>query len=236
VFERFTDRSRRAVVLAQEQARMLNHNYIGTEHLLLGVMGDPDCVGARALTSLDVSADEVRRHILEIVPEGRKPPSEHIPFTPRAKKVLELSLRQSVELGHAYLGTGHLLLGLVVEGEGVAAEVLRELGAWQEDVLRAVMEETEAAPAEEGLARTVSEPATEEELIVHARELAGLYDLSAQEVEAARRLLELDPREAKAQLALFVRFAKAFGVNPPALARFSRSDLGRSDAREEPPL
>ena len=199
---------------------MLNHNYIGTEHLLLGVMGDPDCVGARALTSLDVSADEVRRHILEIVPEGRKPPSEHIPFTPRAKKVLELSLRQSVELGHAYLGTGHLLLGLVVEGEGVAAQVLRELGARQDDVLTAVMQETEAGPADEGLPRTVSEPATEEELIAHAKELADLYELSAEEVEAARQFLELDPREAKAQLALFAGFAKVFDVDPIDLARF----------------
>jgi ATP-dependent Clp protease ATP-binding subunit ClpA len=222
------------VVLAQEQARLLNHNYIGTEHLLLGVMGDPDCVGARALTSLDVSADEVRRHILEIVPEGRKPPSGHIPFTPRAKKVLELSLRQSVQLGHAYLGTGHLLLGLVVEGEGVAAEVLRELGAWQEDVLTAVMKETEAAPADEGLPRPVSEPATEEELIAHAKELAGLYALPAEEVEAARRLLELDSPEAKAQLALFVRFAKAFHVDPVDLARYLLSDPSNEDRREEP--
>jgi ATP-dependent Clp protease ATP-binding subunit ClpC len=129
VFERFTDRGRRVVVLAQEEARMLNHNYIGTEHILLGLLRERDGVGAKALESLSVRLDEVRRQVEEIVGQGRAAPTGHIPFTPRAKKVLELSLREGLQLGHNYIGTEHILLGLIREGEGVAAQVLQKLGA-----------------------------------------------------------------------------------------------------------
>jgi len=129
VFERFTDRARRTVVFAQEEARMLNHDYIGTEHILLGLLREEEGVAARALTSLGVSLEAVRRDVGEIVGRGSEVPRGHIPFTPRAKKVLELSLREALQLGHNYIGTEHILLGLIREGEGVAAQVLQKLGA-----------------------------------------------------------------------------------------------------------
>ncbi|MDP9118388.1 MAG: ATP-dependent Clp protease ATP-binding subunit [Actinomycetota bacterium] len=129
MFERFTDRARRVVVLAQEEARMLNHNYIGTEHILLGLIHEGEGVAAKALESLGISLDAVRQQVEEIIGQGQQAPSGHIPFTPRAKKVLELSLREALQLGHNYIGTEHILLGLIREGEGVAAQVLVKLGA-----------------------------------------------------------------------------------------------------------
>ena len=129
MFERFTDRARRVVVLAQEEARMLNHNYIGTEHLLLGLIYEGEGVAARALESLGISLEAVRQQVEEIIGHGQETLSGHIPFTPRAKKVLELSLREALQLGHNYIGTEHILLGLIREGEGVAAQVLVRLGA-----------------------------------------------------------------------------------------------------------
>src|SRR5882757_2628207 len=129
MFERFTDRARRVVVLAQEEARMLNHNYIGTEHILLGLIHEGEGVAAKALESLGISLDAVRQQVEEIIGQGQQAPSGHIPFTPRAKKVLELSLREALQLGHNYIGTEHILLGLIREGDGVAAQVLVKLGA-----------------------------------------------------------------------------------------------------------
>ncbi len=129
MFERFTDRARRVVVLAQEEARLLNHNYIGTEHILLGLIHEGEGVAAKALESLGISLEKVRQQVEEIIGAGQSPPSGHIPFTPRAKKVLELSLREALQLGHNYIGTEHILLGLIREGEGVAAQVLVKLGA-----------------------------------------------------------------------------------------------------------
>src|SRR5216117_1660661 len=129
MFERFTDRARRVVVLAQEEARMLSHNYIGTEHILLGLIHEGEGVAAKALESLDISLEAVRAQVEEIIGQGQQAPSGHIPFTPRAKKVLELSLREALQLGHNYIGTEHILLGLIREGEGVAAQVLQKLGA-----------------------------------------------------------------------------------------------------------
>src|ERR687885_450931 len=129
MFERFTDRARRAVVLAQEEARRLNHNYIGTEHILLGLIHEGEGVAAKALESLGISLEGVRQQVEEIIGQGQQAPSGHIPFTPRAKKVLELSLREALQLGHNYIGTEHILLGLIREGEGVAAQVLVKLGA-----------------------------------------------------------------------------------------------------------
>ncbi|PRZ17769.1 ATP-dependent Clp protease ATP-binding subunit ClpC [Nesterenkonia sandarakina] len=129
MFERFTDRARRVVVLAQEEARMLNHNYIGTEHILLGLIHEGEGVAAKALESLDISLTGVREKVQEKIGPGQNAPSGHIPFTPRAKKVLELSLREALQLGHNYIGTEHILLGLIREGEGVAAQVLVELNA-----------------------------------------------------------------------------------------------------------
>jgi ATP-dependent Clp protease ATP-binding subunit ClpC len=129
MFERFTDRARRVVVLAQEEASMLNHNYIGTEHILLGLIHEGEGVAAKALESLGISLEAVRQQVEEIIGQGQQAPSGHIPFTPRAKKVLELSLRESLQLGHNYIGTEHILLALLREGEGVAAQVLVKLGA-----------------------------------------------------------------------------------------------------------
>jgi ATP-dependent Clp protease ATP-binding subunit ClpC len=129
MFERFTDRARRVVVLAQEEARMLNHNYIGTEHILLGLIHEGEGVAAKALESLGISLEAVRSQVEEIIGQGQAAPTGHIPFTPRAKKVLELSLREALQLGHNYIGTEHILLGLIREGEGVAAQVLQKLGA-----------------------------------------------------------------------------------------------------------
>jgi ATP-dependent Clp protease ATP-binding subunit ClpC len=129
MFERFTDRARRVVVLAQQEARMLNHNYIGTEHILLGLIHEGQGVAAQALEGLGISLDRVRSQVEAIVGRGQGAQAGHIPFTPRAKKVLELSLREALQLGHDYIGTEHILLGLIREGEGVAAQVLQKLGA-----------------------------------------------------------------------------------------------------------
>src|SRR5690242_8784440 len=129
MFERFTDRARRVVVLAQEEARMLNHNYIGTEHILLGLIHEGEGVAAKSLESLGISLEGVRSQVEEIIGKGHQAPPGHIPFTPRAKKVLELSQREALQLGHNYIGTEHILLGLIREGEGVAAQVLVKLGA-----------------------------------------------------------------------------------------------------------
>jgi len=129
MFERFTDRARRVVVLAQEEARMLNHNYIGTEHILLGLIHEGEGVASKALEQLGISLENVREQVQEIIGQGQQAPTGHIPFTPRAKKVLELSLREALQLGHNYIGTEHILLGLIREGEGVAAQVLVKLGA-----------------------------------------------------------------------------------------------------------
>jgi ATP-dependent Clp protease ATP-binding subunit ClpC len=128
MFERFTDRARRVVVLAQDEARALNHNYVGTEHILLGLLDEEHGLAAKTLAALDVGLDAVRDQVKEIIGVGEYSPVGHIPFTPRAKKVLELSLREALQLGDNYIGTEHILLGLIREGDGVAAQVLVRLG------------------------------------------------------------------------------------------------------------
>ncbi len=140
MFERFTDRARRVVVLAQEEARLLNHNYIGTEHILLGLIHEGEGVAARALEGMGISLESVRSQVVEIIGQGAQAPTGHIPFTPRAKKVLELSLREALQLGHNYIGTEHILLGLIREGEGVAAQVLQKLGAELHKVRQSVIQ------------------------------------------------------------------------------------------------
>ena len=129
MFERFTDRARRVIVLAQDEAKMLNHNYIGTEHILLGLIHEGEGVAAKALEQMGISLEAVREQVEEIIGHGQNPPTGHIPFTPRAKKVLELSLREALQMNHSYIGTEHILLGLIREGEGIAAQVLIKLGA-----------------------------------------------------------------------------------------------------------
>jgi ATP-dependent Clp protease ATP-binding subunit ClpC len=140
VFERFTERARRVVVLAQEEARRLDHNFIGTEHILLGLLREGEGVAAQALESLKVPLEDVRDQVVKIIGHGQSPPTGHIPFTPRAKKVLELSLREALQLTHNYIGTEHILLGLVRQGEGVGAQVLMKMGADLETVRRQVIE------------------------------------------------------------------------------------------------
>jgi ATP-dependent Clp protease ATP-binding subunit ClpC len=169
MFERFTDRARRVVVQAQEESRKLNHNYIGTEHLLLGILRDGDGAAAEALASLEVGLDPAREQVAEITGRGQQAPSGHIPFTPRAKKVLELSLREALSLEHQYIGPEHILLGLLTEGHGVAVEVLRVLGAEPEQVRARVIELLPAAsdePAEQVRpVRIVGTPAQLDEVL-----------------------------------------------------------------------
>src|SRR6266545_2498733 len=129
MFERFTDGARRVVVLAQEEARMLNHHNVGTEHVLLGLIREGEGVAAKALESLGLSLEGVRQQVEEIIGQGQQAVGGQIPFTPRAKKVLELSLREALQLGHNYIGPEHILLGLIRESEGVAAQVLLRMGA-----------------------------------------------------------------------------------------------------------
>ena len=151
MFRRFTDRARRAVQLAQEQAQLLNHNYVGTEHLLLGLLGEGEGVAAKALESLGISLEAVRAQVEELIGHGQSAPAGHIPFTPRAKQALELSLREALQLGHNYIGTEHILLGLAREGEGVAAELLVGFGAGharlRDQVLQVLTGEGEQAGA-----------------------------------------------------------------------------------------
>ena len=146
MFERFTGQSRRAVVLAQEEAASLDHNYIGTEHLLLGLLHEGEGAAARALASAGIVLTPARREVEVIIGRGQQTPSGHIPFTPRSKKCLELSLRESLQLGHDYIGTGHLLLGLISEGDGVAITVLDRLGANLDRLRDQVILELEAGP------------------------------------------------------------------------------------------
>ena len=126
MFERFTNRARHVVVLSQEEARLLNHNYIGTEHILLGLLGEPESVGGQVLAGFGFTVDSAREEVAARVGRGKKGPAGHIPFTPRAKKTLELSLREALALKHKYIGTEHILLGLIREGEGVAVQIMRE--------------------------------------------------------------------------------------------------------------
>jgi ATP-dependent Clp protease ATP-binding subunit ClpC len=162
LFERFTDRARRVVVLAQEEARLLNHNYIGTEHILLGLLNEGEGIAAKALESLGISLSSVREQVVEIIGQGQQAPSGHIPFTPRAKKVLELSLREALQLGHNYIGTEHILLGLIREGEGVAAQVLQKLGAELQKVRQTVIQLLSGPQAAEEQTPSASGPASRE--------------------------------------------------------------------------
>ncbi|MVU83065.1 hypothetical protein GPX89_38235 [Nocardia sp. ET3-3] len=163
MFERFTDTARRAIVLAQEEARLLGHDWIGTEHLLLGVFVGDDAVAARALGDLGLDASSVRERIRQAVGEHEKrPPTGHIPFTPRSKKVLEMSLREAMRLRHNYIAPEHILLALVAEGEGIAPQILISLGAEPSAIRKRVIElgnapgEDAAPPSESDLYHRIS--------------------------------------------------------------------------------
>lgn len=156
MFEKFTDRARRVVVLAQEEARLLHHGYIGTEHLLLALF-QVDGITTEVLEGLDVDLSEARAKVEELVSKGRDEPRGHIPFTPRAKKVLELSMREALQLGHNYIGTEHILLGLVREGEGVAAQVLQQMSVKLHEIRQATIQALDArgTPPSEDMPREV---------------------------------------------------------------------------------
>jgi ATP-dependent Clp protease ATP-binding subunit ClpA len=190
MFERFTDRSRHAIVLAQEEARLLRHNYIGTEHLLLGLLADPEGNAARALGSLNVTLDAAREQVREIIGEGRLPQQGHIPFTPRAKKVLELSLREALTLGSQSIGTEHLLLGLVAEGEGVGARIIGRLGASLKTVRERAIELTgnEPGPA---LTAVLTEPGVPGRRTTHIR-VEGLGVIQQTLTAIDRRLARIE--------------------------------------------
>ena len=148
MFERFTDRARRVVVMAQEEARKMNHKYIGTEHLLLGLLAEGEGVAAKSLGSLGIDLNSTRETVIETVGVGQQAPTGHIPFTPRAKKVLELALREALQLGHNYIGTEHILLGLIREGEGVAAQVLGQAEAGLQKIRQTVLTELSGSGGE----------------------------------------------------------------------------------------
>jgi len=177
MFELFTDGARRVVVLAQEEARMLNHNYIGTEHILLGLFHEGEGVAAKALESLGIALEGVRQQVEEIIGQGQQAPSGHLPFTPRAKKVLKLSQKEALQLGHSYIGTEHILLGLIREGEGLAAQVLVELGAdldrVRQQVLQLLAGYQGKEPAESGSGRGEGTPSSSLVLDQYGRNLTA---------------------------------------------------------------
>ena len=209
MFERFTSRARHAVVTAQEEARHLNHDFIGTEHILLGLLTESDSLAGRVLGQLGIGIDATRDDVVAIVGRGEGAPSGHIPFTPRAKKVLELSLREALQLGHNYIGTEHILLGVVREGEGVAAQVLMGRGASLERVRALVVAEVKTAaggkPAPSGPRRTPGAEA----VIAAAEQLAGPGPVGSQHLLEAMMLV--DDSLAAGTLA-------ALGVSPETLA------------------
>lgn len=158
MFERFTDRARRVVVLAQEESQRLSHNYIGSEHLLLGLLAEREGVAARALESLNVTLTAAREQVEEIIGPGQQTPRGHIPFTPRAKKILELSLREALTMGSEVIDTEHLLLGLIDEGDGVGAQILQQRGATAQAVREAVARLISADPEAAEMTGPGSEP------------------------------------------------------------------------------
>jgi ATP-dependent Clp protease ATP-binding subunit ClpC len=194
MFERFTNQSRRVVVLAQEEARTLDHDYIGTEHLLLGLLHQGTGTAARALTAMDVTLSAARDQVVAIIGRGHQQPSAHIPFTPRAKKALELSLRESLQLGDGYIGTGHLLLGLIHQGDNVALTVLDKLGADLKDLRARVTQELRDHPeVEQG-----PPPAAREgqQLVTFLRnDVGGLLDTIDERLSAIERHLGIEPQE-----------------------------------------
>jgi ATP-dependent Clp protease ATP-binding subunit ClpC len=210
VFERFTDRARQSVVFAQEEARQLGHNYMGTEHLLLGLLREQDSIASRALERLGTGLDTVRAEVESIIGRGGGSPAGHIEFTPRAKKVLELSLREALQLGHNYIGTEHILLGLVREGEGVAAQVLVARGAGLGKVRQTVLAELGSVggprpPAPSARSRT---PAADE-VIAAAEQLAGGAPVGSQHLLEAL---------AQSEESLAAKALAALGVDADALA------------------
>jgi hypothetical protein len=207
MFERFTTQSRRVVVLAQEEARMLDHNYIGTEHLLLGLLNEGQGSAARALQAMDVTLQAVRDQVIEIIGRGQAQPSGHIPFTPRAKKSLELSLREALQLGDGYIGTGHLLLGLIHQGDNVAVKILGNLGADLKDLRARVTEDLRGNPEEGQDVRPAERE--QQQLKAYLRgEAKGLLDTIDDRLTAIERRLGIRRPVPVAMRSLEVRIAQ----------------------------
>ena len=223
MFERFTNQSRRVVVLAQEEARMLDHNYIGTEHLLLGLLHEGRGSAARALTAMDVTLSAARDQVVAIVGRGQEQPSGHIPFTPRAKKSLELSLRESLQLGDGYIGTGHLMLGVIRQGDNVAIKVLDKLGADLSNLRARVAQELRNNPEDQDA------PAAEREqrrvrVILHDT-VQSLLDTIDDRLSAIERHLGLTQPVSAALRSLDGRIAQ---VQRDKEAAVEAQDFGRA--------
>ena len=207
MFERFTNQSRRVVVLAQEEARMLDHNYIGTEHLLLGLLHEGRGSAARALKAMDVTLQAARDQVIEIIGRGQAQQSGHIPFTPRAKKSLELSLREALQLGDGYIGTGHLLLGLIHQGDNVAVKILGSLGADLKDLRARVTEEMRGNP-EEGQDVPSAERERQPGKVFLRSEVKGLLDTIDDRLSAIERRLGIMRPVSAAMPSLEARIAQ----------------------------
>jgi len=221
MFERFSSKARQAVVLAQEEARLLNHNYIGTEHILLGLLAERDSVAARVLDSLDITIGAARDQVREMIGAGLHEPTGHIPFTPRAKKVLELSLREAMRLRSEIIGTEHLLLGLIAEGDGVGAQILERLGA-EADVVREKVVEMATAEPEAVSAEAASPEDPAGRLQPRAFSSARSLHVRVGELREFRELLESIDRRLSA-------IERHLGIDTPA----GRRDEPAPD--EEPP-
>ena len=207
MFERFTNQSRRVVVLAQEEARMLDHNYLGTEHLLLGLLHEGRGSAARTLEAMDVTLQAVRDQVIEIIGRGQAQPSGHIPFTPRAKKSLELSLREALQLSDGYIGTGHLLLGLIHQGDSVAVKILGNLGADLKDLRTRVTEELRGDP-EEGQDVPPAERERQQLKVYLRGEVKGLLDTIDDRLSAIERRLGITRPVSAALRSLEARIAQ----------------------------
>jgi ATP-dependent Clp protease ATP-binding subunit ClpA len=229
MFERFTDQARRVVVLAQEEARMLGHGYIGTEHILLGLLAEGDGLAAQALAALDISLDAAREQLVEILGEATGQPAGHIPFTPRAKKVLELSLREAQRLGDNYIGTEHILLGLAREGEGVGVQILDRLGATRGKVLTQPVLTARAMPAEE--LRQVSVGRMPAERPIRLHEVMTRLDEIASRLGAIENLLA----EMQAPAARVRKPAPGGARKPPAGRKAAGGAQRKSPAGGEEP-
>jgi ATP-dependent Clp protease ATP-binding subunit ClpA len=226
MFERFTNQSRRVVVLAQEEARMLNHNYIGTEHLLLGLLHEGRGSAARALEAMDVTLQAARDQVIEIIGRGQAQPSGHIPFTPRAKKSLELSLREALQLGDGYIGTGHLLLGLIHQGDNAAIKILGSLGADLKDLRARVTEELRGNP-EEGQDVPAAERERQQVKVYLRGEVKGLLDTIDDRLSAIERRLGITRPVSTALRSLEVRIAQ---VRRDKEAAIDVQDFGQAAA------
>ena len=222
MFERFTNQSRRVVVLAQEEARMLNHNYIGTEHLLLGLLREERGSAARALTAMDVTLAAARDQVVAIIGRGQQQPSGHIPFTPRAKKSLELSLREALQLDDGYIGTGHLLLGLIRQGDNMAVKMLGTLGADLDELRARVIRELRDEPEEGKEAAPVGRRQPQRDVSVH-----GLLDAIDERLSAIERHLGITQPVSAALRTLDEQIAQ---VRRDKQAAIDVQDFGRAAA------